>query len=147
MRISTIARQAGIGVETVRFYEREGLIEQPLRPAAGGFRRYPPAIVQRLRFIRQAQDLGFSLREIGELLSMRADPDTDCGDVRARARAKLEKVELKMARLAAIRSALEGLIAVCPGRGVAARRCSILGALMDGEFGQDGAPGPNDRAG
>ena len=129
MRISTVARKAGVGVETVRFYEREGLISQPAKPATGGFRSYRPEIVERIRFIRQAQNLGFSLKEIDELLSLRADPAADCSDVRARAQAKLEEVSQKIARLAAIQSALQNLIKACPGRGVAARSCSILEAM------------------
>jgi MerR family mercuric resistance operon transcriptional regulator len=127
MTISQVARRAGCGVETIRFYERQGLIEQPPKPAAG-FRRYPSAIVDRVRFIRQAQGLGFSLREIDELLSLRADPKADCADVRSRASAKLEEVGRKIAELERIREALAELIEACPGQG-AARTCSILEAL------------------
>ncbi len=127
--ISKAARLAGVGVETIRFYERKRLIEQPPRPKDSGFRDYPIETVHRIRFIRQAQDLGFSLKEIDELLSLRADPSTDCADVRARASAKLEDVNEKIARLNAIQSALRDLISACPGRGPAARCCSILEAL------------------
>jgi MerR family transcriptional regulator, copper efflux regulator len=88
MTISKAARAAGVGVETVRFYERRRLIARPAKPPDGGFRRYPPETIERIRFVRQAQGLGFSLREIGELLSLRADPSTDCGQVRERAVAK-----------------------------------------------------------
>lgn len=129
MTISKAAKQAGVGVETVRFYERKGLIEQPPKPESG-FRTYPPEIVDRVRFIRQAQEIGFSLREIDELLSLRADPGTDCGDIRERALAKRVEVERKIGQLARIRSALNELIAACPGRG-ALRSCSILSALND----------------
>ncbi len=129
MRIGTAAKSAGVSVETVRFYERQGLIGQPSRPIDGGFRSYPSETVDRIRFIRQAQDLGFSLKEIDELLSLRANPTTDCADVRARAQTKLEDVREKIARLGAIRSALQDLIGACPGRGPAARYCSILEAL------------------
>lgn len=129
MRIGTAAKTAGVSVETVRFYERQGLIGQPSRPIDGGYRSYPSETVGRIRFIRQAQDLGFALKEIDELLSLRADPSTDCADVRARASAKLEDVKVKIARLAAIQSALQDLISACPGRGAEARYCSILEAL------------------
>ncbi len=128
MTIGKTAHKAGVGVETVRFYERSGLIEQPAKPAFGGFRVYPAETVRRIRFIRQAQELGFSLREIDELLSLRADPSTDCSDVRERARARLDDVNRKIARLDRIRWALDELIAACPGRG-AVRSCSILEAL------------------
>ena len=128
MTIGTAARKAGVGVETIRFYERRGLIEQPRRPSGNGFRVYPEQSIQRIRFIRQAQDLGFSLKEIEVLLSLRADPTTDCADVRERAQTKLEEVNNKIARLAAIQSALKSLIDACPGQG-AVRSCSILEAL------------------
>jgi MerR family mercuric resistance operon transcriptional regulator len=130
MTIGIVARAAGVGVETVRFYERRGLIDQPLKPEASGYRDYPSATVERIRFIRQAQDLGFSLREIAELLALQADPGTDCADVRARAAAKLDDVFAKIERLQRIRGALEELIAACPGRG-AVRACSILDALSE----------------
>jgi MerR family mercuric resistance operon transcriptional regulator len=78
MRISEAARAAAVGVETVRYYERRGLIERPPRPATGGYRSYPPDTVQRILFIRQAQGLGFTLSEIEELLALRADPSADC---------------------------------------------------------------------
>ena len=128
MTIGKAARVAGVGVETIRFYERKGLIDQPPKPAFGGFRVYPDDVVDRVRFIRQAQELGFSLKEIGELLSLRADPETDSGRVRERAAAKLAEVNRKMAELERIRAALETLIAACPGGG-GLRACSILEAL------------------
>ncbi|MEQ9145575.1 MAG: MerR family DNA-binding protein [Parvibaculaceae bacterium] len=127
--ISKAAEEAGVGVETIRFYERKGLIDQPLRPKGGGYRVYSKEAIERIRFIRQAQELGFSLHEIDELLSLRADPETDCADVQAQASAKLEEVERKMAQLRTIRSALKELIAACPKRGPAAGRCTILEAL------------------
>ncbi len=128
MWISEVATRAGVGVETVRFYERQGLISQPRKPSDGGFRSYSQETAERIRFIRQAQDLGFSLKEIDALLSLRADPTTDCADVRERAQTKLGEVNNKIARLTAIQSALKSLIDACPGQG-AVRSCSILEAL------------------
>ena len=127
--ISKAAKRAGVGVETIRFYERKGLIQQPLKPQDGGYRTYPIETVQRIKFVRQAQEIGFSLREIEELLSLRADPSADCSDVRERAVAKLEEVDRKMEQLGRIRSALNELIAACPGRG-ALRACSIMESLI-----------------
>jgi MerR family copper efflux transcriptional regulator len=98
MTIGRAAQRAGVGVETIRFYERRGLIQQPARPQSGGYRLYDEDVVERIRFIRQAQELGFSLREIAELLSLRADPAADCGDVRAQAMTKREEVNRKIAR-------------------------------------------------
>lgn len=131
MTISKAACRGGVGIETIRFYERRGLIQQPPRPNDSGFRIYPEQTVQRIRFIRQAQEIGFSLREIEELLSLRADPSADCADVRRRATAKLEEVDRKIAQLEEIRGALYELIAACPGSG-ALRVCSIMEALVRG---------------
>jgi len=131
MTISKAAKQAGIGIETVRFYERRGLIDQPSKPAAGGFRDYPAETVSRLRFIREAQDLGFSLNEIVELLSLRADPNANCAQVQRRAEAKLAEVRRKIERLQDIGTALGHLISACPGKG-ALGACSIIEAL-DGD--------------
>jgi MerR family mercuric resistance operon transcriptional regulator len=138
MTISKAARAAGVGVETLRFYERRNLIMRPSKPSDGGFRLYPPETIERVRFIRQAQGLGFSLREIEELLSLRADPASDCGQVRQRAVAKLEDVQRKIEELERFHRALEELIAACPGSG-ALRACSIMEALAAG------APGNTPR--
>ena len=128
MTISHAASQAGVGIETIRFYERRGLIDQPPKPVGSGVRVYPEETVRRVRFIRRAQELGFSLREIQDLLSLRADPTTGSGDVRERATAKVTEVNRKIVELKRIRSALESLIAACPGGG-ALRACSIMDAF------------------
>ncbi len=128
MTIGKAARKAGVGVETIRFYERRGLIRQPPKTQGAGFRVYPDAVVERVRFIRQAQVIGFSLREIDDLLSLRADPAADSEDVRKRATAKLAEVNRKITELERIRAALDTLIAACPGGG-ALRACSIMDAL------------------
>lgn len=128
MTISKAARRAGVGVETIRFYERKGLIQKPARPGTSGYRTYPEETVERIRFIRQAQELGFSLREVQELLSLRADPRADAADVRARAAAKLDDVNEKIRRLQRIGQALETLVAACPGHGELGC-CSIMEAL------------------
>ncbi len=128
LTISKTARQAGVGVETIRFYERKGLIRQPLKPRNGGYRTYPDETVRRIRFIRQAQRLGFSLREIEELLTLRAAPGADCADIQKQAKAKLEEVKNKIGELEKIGSALRAVIASCPSRG-GLDGCSIIGAL------------------
>lgn len=133
MRIGAVAKKTGVGVETIRYYQRKALIAQPPKPSNGGFRSYPAETVERIRFIRQDQSLGFSLKKIDELLSLKADPSTDCFDVRERARSKLDEVNAKITRLTAMRSALEGLINVCPGKG-AAQLCSILEAFDSQEI-------------
>jgi MerR family mercuric resistance operon transcriptional regulator len=130
MTIGEAARRAGVGVETIRFYERRGLIAQPPTPDGGRVRVYPAGTVQRIRFIRQAQHLGFSLREIEELLALQADPHADCSEVRAQALAKLRDVQGKIERLREIGAALEAVIAACPGQG-GLQGCSILDALVE----------------
>jgi len=119
---------ADVGVETIRFYERKGLITQPLKPDGGGYRHYSNKIIQRLRFIRQAQELGFSLKEISELLSLRANPDSDCSEIQRRANAKLTKVEEKIDQLKVIGTALKKVIAACPLHGDL-ETCSIISAM------------------
>jgi len=131
MRIGELARNSDVGVETVRFYERKGLIIQPPRPSDGGFRTYAPETVDRIRFIREAQELGFSLSEVDGLLSLKADPNTDCSSVRERARKKRDEVNAKIKRLKALQRTLTALIDACPGKG-ATTSCSILDALEQG---------------
>ncbi len=143
MTIGKAARRAGVGVETIRFYERRGLIDQPRRPDGAGFRTYPVETVRRLQFIRQAQEIGFSLREIEELLSLRADPSADCADVRQHATTKLEEVDRKIVQLEEIRGALQELIAACPGSG-ALRVCSIMEALVRGSENRAPKQGSNE---
>jgi len=133
MRISDVARESGVGVETVRFYEQRGLIAQPAKPTTGGYRDYPAASVRRIRFVRRAQQLGFSLAEIVELLALESGDGAACIDVRRRAEAKLEEVLTKIGDLGRIKGALEALIEACPGEGPA-RKCSILEAIGDGEL-------------
>lgn len=125
LTIAKAAREAGVGVQTIRFYERRGLIEQPRKPQGSGFRVYSPDLVKRIKFIRQAQQIGFSLHEIQELLLLKADPAADCSMVRGHAMAKLAEVKQKIEQLRRIGSALEALIAVCPGRG-GLQACTIL---------------------
>ncbi|MDA8049162.1 MAG: MerR family DNA-binding protein [Rhodospirillales bacterium] len=128
LTIGETARRAEVGVETIRFYERRRLIDQPRKPEGAGYRVYAPEQVERIRFIREAQQIGFSLGEIRELLSLKADPGADCSAVRAQAMAKLEEVERKIGQLRRIRSALAALVAICPGSG-GLQACTILDAL------------------
>lgn len=124
--IGGVARTAGVSVETVRYYEREGLIEQPPKPS-GGHRRYPEATVGRIRFIRRAQELGFTLRQIHELIALQEAPAPDCTEVCRMAQVKIVAIDTKMRDLAKIRSALDGLIQVCGDR---ERGCAILDSLQ-----------------
>lgn len=127
LSISQLAAQAGVPIDTVRYYERSGLIaEPPRRPS--GYRQYPPETVKRLRFIRRAKDLGFTLEEVGELLELSRHPADDMQGLKNAARAKLAVVEAKLAELRRVQRGLRKLIDACPGHG-ALRRCPILDAL------------------
>jgi MerR family transcriptional regulator, copper efflux regulator len=138
LTIGRAARLAGVGVETICFYERQGLIEQPPRPQSG-VRRYSDEVIARIRFIKKAQQLGFTLRETQELLAPRANPEADCSDLRAQAATKLEDVQHKIEQLQQIGTALETLINACPGRG-GLEVCSILEALtLDSDDGSRAA--------
>lgn len=128
LTIGKAAREAGVGIETIRFYERQRLVAQPPKRERPGVRLYSSETVERIRFIREAQELGFSLREIHELLTLRADPAADCSRVREQATAKLGDIRRKIRRLQGIDAALERLIATCPGRG-SLQAYSIMDAL------------------
>lgn len=133
MRIGKLASETGVGVETVRFYEQKGLISQPLRPKDGGYRDYPEETVRRINFIRSAQNLGFSLDEIDDLLALGASDVAMCTDVLGRARSKRADVRNKIADLRRIEKALDMLIESCPGKGPT-RHCSILEAINSGDL-------------
>jgi MerR family transcriptional regulator, mercuric resistance operon regulatory protein len=107
--ISKVAKDLSINVETVRFYERKGLIEQPPKPEIG-YRDYPEDTVNRIRFIKRSQELGFTLDEIANLLSLN---DSPCGQVQALAEQKLSAVKEKMAGLRRLEKALKGLLTQC----------------------------------
>src|SRR5262249_5821586 len=124
---SEIAKQGGVNLETIRYYERRGLLPRPPRTPAG-YRTFGPEAVRRLRLVKRAQALGFSLREIKELLSVRAAPRARCADVRARAETKITEVDAKIRSLRAIRRALLRLTAACKGR-APITDCPILESL------------------
>lgn len=130
LTIGQVAGRAGIGVETVRFYERAGLIAEPARKASG-YRQYDEDVVDRLRFIRRAKELGFTLNEIRELLSLKLDPSTTCADVKSRSEAKVADIEARIDSLERMKQALVKLTKACRGRGKASD-CPILEAI-DGE--------------
>jgi Hg(II)-responsive transcriptional regulator len=127
LTIGQLARQAGVGVETLRFYEREGLLEEPARRESG-YRQYDPAVVGRLRFIQRAKALGFTLKEIKELLRLHADEDATRADVKRRAEEKIADIEAKIEDLRRIRAALAGLAQACDGEGTLLG-CPIIEAL------------------
>jgi MerR family mercuric resistance operon transcriptional regulator len=134
LTIGEVARQTGIGVETVRFYEKRGLIDDPPRTEAG-YRQYPEDTAPRIRFIRHAKELGFTLTEIKGLLHLRLDAATTCDDVRLMAQKKRMDIEAKIKSLQGMTHALGKLIEACSSSGPAGH-CPILDAL-DPEWGSD----------
>lgn len=125
--IGQVAREAGVGVETIRFYERQKLLKQPPRRSSG-YRQFDLEAVKRLRFIKQSQRLGFTLREIRELLSLRLDPDCTRAKIKARAEAKIADIDSRIQELRKMRKALMPLIEACDGAGDIAG-CPILEAM------------------
>lgn len=123
-----LARAAGIGAETLRFYERRGLIDMPPRTASGR-RLYPPSAVARLEFIRRAKGLGFTLAEIIGLLNLRVDAERSCADVARIAGDKLVDVRARIVELQRVERALEQLARQCESTGGARSACPILDAL------------------
>ncbi len=127
LTIGQLAVSAGVNVETIRFYERKGLLKQPEREGRR-IRRYSADARRRLTFIRGARDLGFTLQEVGELLSLRQDPKATRSDVRVRTMAKLEDVDRRIEFLEEVRSSLKTLLQQCEGSGPASN-CPILDSL------------------
>lgn len=123
--IGSLAKRAGVRIDTVRYYERAGLLAPSTR-LASGYRRYGELELARLRFIRRAQALGFTLKEVGELLALSARRDV--ARVKRTAQTKLADVDKKIAALQKVRDGLASLVAACPGHGRAAD-CPILQAL------------------
>ncbi len=127
LTIGQLAKQAQVNVETIRYYERRGLLPEPPRRWSG-YREYSQADVAHIRSIKRAKELGFSLSEISELLSLRVDPDTTCDDVQQRTEIKIADIEAKIQTLERMKKALKKLVASCRGRGPTSE-CPILEAL------------------
>lgn len=127
MRIGTVARECGVSIDTIRYYEREGLLPPPRRRPSG-YREYDDGTIKRLRFIRHAKELGFTLDDIRELLSLSSDREQGVKGVKQRAEVRLAMVDERMAQLRRMRKGLKQLIANCPGHGPL-EECPILRAL------------------
>jgi len=127
LTIGQLAKEADVGVETIRFYERQGLLAEPERRPSG-YRQYPRDVVRRVRFIRHAKELGFTLKEIQELLELRVDPQSSCADVRKRAGDKIADIDERIESLGRMKAALERLARKCRGRGPTSE-CPILEEL------------------
>ena len=130
MTIGRVAEAAGVNVESVRYYQRRGLVAIPRKPP-GGQRQYGPAVVARVRFIKRAQNLGFTLDEITNLLQL--DDGQSCRETRLLAEQKLATIEERIADLTRMRQTLRGLVSECAA-GQRPRSCPIIATLSaDGE--------------
>ena len=127
LTIGQLAKRAGVGVETIRFYEREGLLDEPER-LPSGYRQYDAAAVERVMFLRRAQRLGFTLKDAKDLLGLKEDPTADRSDVREKASKKVADIEQKIKDLEGMKEDLTRLIAECEGHGPASH-CPIIEAI------------------
>ncbi len=129
LTVGRLARKVGLSAEAVRYYERLGLLAPAVR-SASNYRYYGAEAERRLRFIRRAQALGFSLSEIAELLSLHTRPEADMGEVKRLARARIAQIEVRITDLEHMKVGLMAVTERCPGHGSSAD-CPILGALLD----------------
>ena len=127
LTIGRLAKQIGVNLETIRYYQRQGLIPEPPR-LQSGYRVFPVESIERIRFIKQAQELGFSLKEVKELLNLRAEPHSSGADVRQKVEAKIADLDEKMKTLRIIRLELVQLREVCDGTSLITD-CPILKSL------------------
>jgi MerR family mercuric resistance operon transcriptional regulator len=127
LSIGELARQAKVNIETIRYYERRGLISEPPRNKSG-HRQYTVEAVRRTDFIKRCQTLGFSLKEIEEILELRITPESTCADMKSRVSEKLMDVDKKINELDKIRDALSRLLKRCSGKGPIGN-CPILEEL------------------
>jgi MerR family transcriptional regulator, mercuric resistance operon regulatory protein len=126
LTIGKLAHKVGVNVETIRYYQRVGLLKEPEKPAYG-YRHYPVDDIVRIRFIKRAQQLGFTLKEIAELLSL---GDGCCTDVRTLAEQKRDKIDQQIRDLQAMRKALNDLVEACQSD-LSSSHCSLIDALSD----------------
>ena len=129
MKIGSVAEAAGVEVSTVRYYERRGLLAEPPRTESG-YRQYDETVIDRIRFVRQAQDLGFTLEEIEELLALRVEDPSSCGLVEEATRAKLRSVDAKIRELRRLRGVLARLVRSCEAK-ESTEECPVLGMLEE----------------
>jgi MerR family mercuric resistance operon transcriptional regulator len=125
LTIGILAKETGVGVETVRFYERKGLIKQPSKRGLS-YRQYVPDDIKRIIFIKRAQELGFTLKEIQNLLNLNTNPRTTCSDVKERAISKVQEVKAKIKDLQRMKATLEEMVGSCGESKKAVSECRIL---------------------
>jgi MerR family copper efflux transcriptional regulator len=127
MNIGRLAGLARVNIDTIRYYERQGLLP-PAARSSSGYRKYNQGDLERLQFILRSKDLGFTLAEIGDLLSLTADRESDMHGVKRKAEERLAQVDRKIAELKRVKRGLKTLIDACPGKGEL-KSCPIVAAL------------------
>jgi MerR family transcriptional regulator, mercuric resistance operon regulatory protein len=132
LTIGRLAKAAGVNIETIRHYQRCGLIDEPKKPL-NGFRQYPIEVIDQIRFIKRAQHLGFSLKEIHDLISL---GDGHCSDVRSLAEEKRENIRVQVEGLLTVQSALDDLVDACI-KGKDTNQCALIETLSEQGFLKD----------
>ncbi|MFG1488497.1 Zn(2+)-responsive transcriptional regulator [Oceanospirillum sp. HFRX-1_2] len=136
-KIGSLAKASGVTVETLRFYEKQGLLPEPHRSDAG-YRLYPESAISQVAFILRAKAVGFSLKDIAGLLDLEVNREQEtCQTVKDFAEEKLAEIEAKIQELEQMRSALKQITDACCGGSLPASHCTILSALADGHQKQD----------
>ena len=128
LTIGDVAKRANVHIETLRYYERRGIVPKPPRTRSN-YRLYPEDTVRRVRFVKDAQELGFSLKEIKELLSLRGTSGATCKDVQQRATGKIKEIDEKILSLQAMQQVLQTLVRECAARQGSLSKCPILESL------------------
>lgn len=132
MTIGEVAKRSDVNIQTIRFYERKGLV-LPATRSDSGYRQYTDEAVRRVRFIKHAQEIGFSLREVANLLSLQVVTESTCGDVKTQAEEKISDIDEKIRKLEEMKAALGRLVEKCDGVGPVSE-CPILEALEEVEI-------------
>lgn len=131
LTIGTLASESGVGIQTVRFYERKGLIRRPAKRAVG-YRQYSPDDVKRIQFIKRRQELGFTLQEIKEILELNTSQRATCSDIQKKSSAKLKEIVEKIRDLQQMKRTLDKLSKACGDSKKAAAECKILDCFASG---------------
>ncbi len=127
--IGKLAHEAGVNVETVRFYERKGLIQQPV--SGTGFRTYPKSAAQRIRFIKRGQELGFSLKEIEDILALQLRDEAKCSDMLLKTEAKISEIEKKIKDLERMKDSLSQFAQCCEDKDIPLSECPVLECFIE----------------
>ncbi len=131
MLIGETAKKAEVNIETIRYYERKGILALP-KKSASGYREYSGETVAKIKFVKNAQYLGFSLKEIQDLLALKVDKNSDCSDVKSRALSKISEIKEKITALKEMQKSLEVITHKCSGKGPVST-CTILNAIDEGQ--------------